>query len=182
MYVINQCSYAIIAFCWDDRYGYGQDVRIESGEVEIIPGPIKVKDGDHHYREVMKMQVKCMENADNVFKFQVLPGEQLCIGHGPTGITIRHHSENREIQDATTHCGQTFHIDTRGCVKFGFTSGERVWVVRSNKYAVVRGTSKKPLGLKIPCKPDLEEVLWIRVDGEDFDSLIFDPGLSLKKL
>jgi len=182
MFVRNDCDFDIIAFCWDDRYGFGEDVLIKSGDFAEVPGPNDAFMSDPTYRKVMGMDIRCHESPDTNYYYHVSKGHQLCLGYGPCGITIRHHEEERQIQDAVTHCGNEFQIDTKGCEKFGFTSGERVWVVKNKTYAIVRGTSKKPPGMKACCDDVGPEVLWIQVEGENHLSVIFHPDLSIKKI
>ncbi len=93
------------------------------------------------------MKITCHDNPDGNIDLYIDINRQLCISYGPTGITIRHHSEEREIQDVTTACDNRFHVDTKGCKQFGFTSGEKIFVIKTEIFVIIRGTSIKPPGV-----------------------------------
>ena len=183
MIVNNRTSFAVIAFCWDDKAGYSEDVVIEAGETATVSGPRKPSQYDSHYQQVMSKEITCHEGPDDDDGYQVAIGHQMCIGHGQTGITIRHHSEDRIIKHFKLNCGTEHPVNTENCAKFGFTYGQRVIVRANGKKATIRGVSGLPYGMRdqgMVIKTIDEEVLWIHVDGDPGMCCVLDPDRDLQ--
>ncbi|EKE10934.1 MAG: hypothetical protein ACD_15C00175G0004 [uncultured bacterium] len=101
MKIINNCSFAVIAFGWHLEYGYGEDVRIEPGQSAEIAGPYVGELGKGScFIALSGEDVVCQEAPDDENGFHVSMGNQLSLGSGSTGsrgMTVRHFSEDRKL-------------------------------------------------------------------------------------
>ena len=97
MDITNSTSFEVIAFGWHTDRGYGDDVSIQPGETKEVNGPFigEMGGGDCHI--LIEGEINCHEGPDDENGFQVLEGAQLSLAAGDKGITVRHHSEDRQI-------------------------------------------------------------------------------------
>ena len=99
MKVTNRTSYPLIAFGWHLQKGYGEDVAVAPGASVEVSGPyLGDMKGEPCYIHLAG-SITCQEGSDDGNGFQVACGKQLSLrGHSTeSGITIRHHSEDRKI-------------------------------------------------------------------------------------
>jgi hypothetical protein len=97
MKIINNCSYGIIAFGWDTRFGYGDDVEIPAGQSAEVSGPcIGEMDGGACYL-FLEGEVVCHEGEDNNDGMHVSEGKLLVLKSGTKGITVRHCCDERDV-------------------------------------------------------------------------------------
>ncbi len=100
MQVTNRCSFAVIGFGWDERFGYGDDVNIKPGETKDVFGPHIGEMGGKSCNLVLPGDLIVHEGADDeeMHKFQVLPENLLAMNISETsGITIRHFEDERDV-------------------------------------------------------------------------------------
>lgn len=96
MKVFNNTGFAVIAFGWHSKIGYGDDVTIDAGSVAEVNGPYIGETGDTSCYDRLAGMVICQETPDNESVFQIALGLPIHIALGNRGATIRHHSEQPE--------------------------------------------------------------------------------------
>ena len=96
MNIVNKTSFPVIALCWHKQYGYGYEVTIDPGQSKEVSGPYIGEMGEGSCRLAMPGEITCHEDEDGESGFYVSDGNQLSLGNGESGITIRHH-ENELI-------------------------------------------------------------------------------------
>lgn len=97
MPVTNNISEAVIAFFYHTSYGYGEDTRIEPGETKEVTGPYIGEMGNGACHLMLEENITCHEGPDDDKGYQVGKGLPLCLFSDPKGVTIRHHSEERDV-------------------------------------------------------------------------------------
>ncbi len=97
MKVSNNTSQRLIAFGWNTKLGYSEDVKIEPGQSVDVIGPRIGNMGGGGCRIVIEGEISCQENPDDDNGFQVVKGKQLNYRIGDNGVTVRHYSESRII-------------------------------------------------------------------------------------
>lgn len=98
MKVINKASFPVIAFGWDTRIDYGDDVRIEPGHSAEVLGPYlgEMGGGDCHIA-LLGSDIICHDGPDEGDSFHISEGNQINLQEGTHGITIRHYAESRTV-------------------------------------------------------------------------------------
>ena len=97
MKVANNCSYDLIAFGWDTRLGYGDDVTILTGQSVDVSGPFIGEMGGGNCHLVLEGEIVCHEGEDDENGMHVSRGNPLPLQSGTSGITVRHHLDERDI-------------------------------------------------------------------------------------
>jgi len=96
MQVTNNTSARLIAFCWHNERGYGDDTLIEAGETVDVAGPYLGEMGGGSCRVVIQGTIVCHEQPDSEGVFKVAQGNPLHLQGEETGVTVRHHEDFRE--------------------------------------------------------------------------------------
>ena len=94
MNVVNKTTFPVIAMCWHETYGYGYEETIESGKSMDVSGPYIGEMGGGSCCLAMTGKITCHEKSDDEFGFHVSEGNQLNLGNGESGVTIRHHLDD----------------------------------------------------------------------------------------
>jgi len=97
MNIVNKATFPIIAVCWHKKYGYGDEEDIEPGQSSNVVGPYIGEMGGGSCRLVMPGEITCHEESDDEFGFHVSEGDQLNLGNGESGITVRHHLNDLKL-------------------------------------------------------------------------------------
>jgi hypothetical protein len=97
MEIFNDTSYDLIAFGWHTKYGYGNDIKIKSGQSADVSGPYLGEMGGGSCHVAIEGKIHCHETPDNDAGFQVIAGNQLNLQADDKGVTVRHFSEDRII-------------------------------------------------------------------------------------
>ena len=97
MEVTNNTSETLIAFSCDTRYGYGKDFLIEPGQTKELIGPYVGEMGGGSCNLIQPGHITCQETPDDENGFQVGKGMPLYLFAAPSGVSIRHYSEKRDI-------------------------------------------------------------------------------------
>lgn len=97
MKITNNCSYDLVAFGWDTRFGYGDDVTIPTGQTAEVSGPYVGEMGGGACRLALEGEVICHEDQDNENGFNVSRGNHLVLKSDTSGVTIRFFSESRDV-------------------------------------------------------------------------------------
>lgn len=96
MKVTNNTSFAVIAFGYHTRRGYGDDVTIQPGEFADVSGPyVDEMDGGSCYIH-LSGEITCHEGLDDDNGFQVIQGAPLCLSAEDRGVTVRHYLDEVE--------------------------------------------------------------------------------------
>lgn len=89
--------YDLIAFGWDTRLGYGNDVRICAGKSAEVSGPYIGEMGSGSCHLALEGKIVCHEGEDDDNGRHVSEGNPLVMQCGTRGITIRHHCDERDV-------------------------------------------------------------------------------------
>jgi len=100
MKVTNSTRYTLTAFGWHLGAGYGDDVPIGSGKTREVLGPCLGEMDGSECHIIIPGEIVCQEEPDDNNGFQVGLGNQLNLGAGEVGITVRHYTEPRIIKPA----------------------------------------------------------------------------------
>ncbi|MBI4085227.1 MAG: hypothetical protein HY432_01835 [Candidatus Liptonbacteria bacterium] len=84
MKVTNRASHDVVAFWWDSKKGYGDDVLVPAGQTVEIDGPA-----------ISTKEIVCHEGHDSKREFRIRKGVQLVVG-SRCGVIIRHHADKPE--------------------------------------------------------------------------------------
>ena len=98
MKVINRTSSKLIAFGWHMKYGYGDDMEINSGQsVEVLGPYVGEMGGEDCHVALAGSEIVCHDGPDSRDGFHVSLGNPLTLQgeDDETGVSIRHHSEPR---------------------------------------------------------------------------------------
>jgi len=95
--ITNNCSYDLIAFGWDTRLGYGDDVTIAAKQSGEVSGPYVGEMGGGSCHLSIEGDIVCHEGDDDSNGFNVSKGNQLALQGGTQGVTVRHFSEDRDV-------------------------------------------------------------------------------------
>jgi len=96
MFVTNNTSYPIIAFCWIKDGRFGLDTTIEPGTTGHIFGPAAGKWEGHQGYEFVAGTVVCYDRMFGCNGYPIAKGQPLSWDNGNgAGVTIRHHLDER---------------------------------------------------------------------------------------
>lgn len=96
MKVANKCSFELIAFGWHKSIRSvecGEDVRIPSGEVTEVNGPLLSAIGGTKCYLLIPGEIICHEMPDDARSFQIMRGAPLNYSGGGRGIMVRHYAD-----------------------------------------------------------------------------------------
>ena len=94
MNIVNKTSFPVVAVCWHKQYGYGDEETVEPGQSKDILGPYLGKMGGVSCHLSMSGKIACHKKQDDESGFHVSDGNQLNLGSGELGVTIRHYSND----------------------------------------------------------------------------------------
>lgn len=97
MKITNNCSFDVIAFGWDTGFGYGDEVRIHTGQSAQVSGQYIGEMGEESCRLALEGEIVCHEGADDEKGMHVSEGNQLAIQSETRGITVRHCCDERDV-------------------------------------------------------------------------------------
>lgn len=98
MKIINNASFAVIAFGWHNKKGYGDDVTIEPGSSAEVNGPYIGEMDNVSCFVCIPGKIICQETPDSGdgYEVRIELGFPVTVASRDKGITIRHHSEPPE--------------------------------------------------------------------------------------
>lgn len=97
MKVTNNTSETLIAFSYHTSYGYGNDFSIEPGETKELIGPCLGEMGGEPCYFIGEGQIICQNKPDDEVGYYIGKGDPLFLFSDPSGVIVRHHSEERDV-------------------------------------------------------------------------------------
>ncbi|HRH24939.1 MAG TPA: hypothetical protein PLQ20_01185 [Candidatus Paceibacterota bacterium] len=96
MKVTNNTEEILIAFIWDERFGFGKDTAIHPGSTTEVEGVYIGEMGNGSCTISPEKDVVCQSTPDDGYGFFVDKEKPLHLKTGKQGVTVRHFSTPRE--------------------------------------------------------------------------------------